>query len=47
MLVECLSGAMTATAASLEPDENVIREGGAVGRQGAFLWMLRPDAFAG
>jgi LDH2 family malate/lactate/ureidoglycolate dehydrogenase len=47
MLVECLAGAMTATTASLEPDKNIIREGGAVGRQGAFLWMLRPDAFAG
>jgi LDH2 family malate/lactate/ureidoglycolate dehydrogenase len=46
MLVECLAGAMTATAASLELDKNIIREGGAVGRQGAFLWMLRPDAFA-
>ena len=46
MMVECLSGAMTATAASLEPDKNVIREGGAVGRQGAFLWMLRTNAFA-
>jgi LDH2 family malate/lactate/ureidoglycolate dehydrogenase len=45
MLVECLAGAMTATAASLDPDTNVIREGGAVGRQGAFLWMLRPAAF--
>jgi LDH2 family malate/lactate/ureidoglycolate dehydrogenase len=46
MLVECLAGAITATAASLAPDKNVIREGGAVGRQGAFLWMLRPRAFA-
>jgi LDH2 family malate/lactate/ureidoglycolate dehydrogenase len=46
MLVECLAGAMTATAASLEPDKNIIPKGGAVGRQGAFLWMLRPDAFA-
>ena len=45
-MVECLSGALTATAASLEPDKNVIREGGAVGRQGAFLWMLRTNAFA-
>jgi LDH2 family malate/lactate/ureidoglycolate dehydrogenase len=45
MLVECLAGAMTATAASLAPEKNIIREGGAVGRQGAFVWMLRPDVF--
>jgi len=46
MLVECLAGAMTATAASLAPEKNIVPESGAVGRQGAFLWMLRPDAFA-
>jgi LDH2 family malate/lactate/ureidoglycolate dehydrogenase len=46
MLVECLAGAMTATAASLAPEKNIIQEGGAVGRQGAFLWLVKPDAFA-
>jgi LDH2 family malate/lactate/ureidoglycolate dehydrogenase len=46
MLVECLAGAMTATAESLAPEKNIIREGGAVGRQGAFLWMVKVDAFA-
>jgi LDH2 family malate/lactate/ureidoglycolate dehydrogenase len=46
MMVECLAGALTATAASLQPERDAILEGGAVGRQGAFLWMLKPDIFA-
>jgi LDH2 family malate/lactate/ureidoglycolate dehydrogenase len=46
MLIECLAGAMTATTESLAPEKNIIRQGGAVGRQGAFLWMVKPGAFA-
>ncbi len=30
----------------LAPEKNIIREGGAVGRQGGFLWMVKVDAFA-
>lgn len=45
MLVECLAGAMAATAASLEPRHNALPESGAVGRQGAFFWLVRPGAF--
>ncbi len=47
MLVECLAGALAATADSFEPGRNEIREGGAAGRQGAFLWLVKTDAFAG
>ena len=46
MMIECLAGALAANAASLDPERNVVREGGAVGRQGAFVWLLKPDAFA-
>lgn len=46
MMVECLAGALAASAASLDPERNVVREGGAVGRQGAFVWLVNPDAFA-
>jgi LDH2 family malate/lactate/ureidoglycolate dehydrogenase len=46
MMVECLAGALAASAASLDPERNVVREGGAVGRQGAFVWLVKPDAFA-
>lgn len=45
MMVECLAGAMAATAASLEPGHNALPESGAVGRQGAFFWLVRPGAF--
>ena len=45
MMVECLAGALAATAASLLPERNEIREGGAAGRQGAFFWLVKPDAF--
>jgi LDH2 family malate/lactate/ureidoglycolate dehydrogenase len=47
MMVECLAGAMAATAASLDPARNVVPESGAVGRQGAFFWMVKPAAFSG
>ena len=46
MMVECLAGAFAATAATLDPSRNVLPEGGAVGRQAGFFWMVRPDAFA-
>lgn len=45
MMVECLAGAMAATAASLDPRRNALPESGAVGRQGAFFWLVRPGAF--
>ena len=45
MMVECLAGAMAATAASLDPVHNALPESGAVGRQGAFFWLVRPGAF--
>ena len=45
-MVECLAGALAASASSLyAPDRNVILEGGAPGRQSAFLFMIKPDAF--
>lgn len=45
MMVECLAGAMAATAESLDPGHNALPESGAVGRQGGFLWMVKPGAF--
>lgn len=45
MMVECLAGALAATAASLGPERNALPAAGAVGRQGAFFWMVRPGAF--
>lgn len=45
MMVECLAGAMAATAASLDPAYNALPESGAVGRQSAFFWMVKPEAF--
>jgi LDH2 family malate/lactate/ureidoglycolate dehydrogenase len=36
---------MAATAASLDPGRNLLPESGAVGRQGAFFWMVKPQAF--
>lgn len=47
MMVECLAGAMAATADSLSPARNTIAGAGAVGRQGGFVWLVKPDAFAG
>lgn len=46
MMVECLAGAMSATADSLDAASTGIRRDGAAGRQGAFLWMVKPLAFA-
>ena len=45
MMVECLAVAMAATAASLDPRRNTVPESGAMGRQGAFFWMVKPNAF--
>jgi LDH2 family malate/lactate/ureidoglycolate dehydrogenase len=45
MMVECLAVAMAATAASLDPSRNSVPESGAMGRQGAFFWMVKPGAF--
>ncbi|CAN7276763.1 Ldh family oxidoreductase [Cupriavidus necator] len=47
MMVECLAGAMAATADSLSPARNTVAGAGAVGRQGGFVWLVKPDAFAG
>jgi LDH2 family malate/lactate/ureidoglycolate dehydrogenase len=47
MMVECLAGALAATAGSLDPSRNDLKSGGAVGRQGGFIWLVKPDAFAG
>jgi LDH2 family malate/lactate/ureidoglycolate dehydrogenase len=45
MMVECLAGALAATAASLESGNNALPTAGAVGRQGGFLWMVKPGAY--
>lgn len=45
MMVECLAGALAATEASLAAEANQIPASGAMGRQGAFLWMVNPRAF--
>jgi LDH2 family malate/lactate/ureidoglycolate dehydrogenase len=47
MMVECLAGALAATADALSPQRNDLASGGAVGRQGGFVWLVKPDAFAG
>src|SRR5204862_5860384 len=45
MMVECLAGVLAATAASLEPEANRLPTSGAMGGQGAFLWMVDPRRF--
>ena len=45
MLVECLAGALAATAASLQPEANRLPTSGAMGGQGAFCWMVDPRRF--
>lgn len=45
MMVECLAGALAATAATLEAAGTAVPTAGAVGRQGGFLWLARPGAF--
>jgi len=45
MMVECLAGVLAATAASLEPAANRLPTSGAMGGQGAFLWMVDPRHF--
>ncbi|CAG2157049.1 Ldh family oxidoreductase [Cupriavidus numazuensis] len=47
MMVECLAGALAATADSLSPERNHVGSGGAVGRQGGFVWLVKPEAFSG
>ncbi|KWR83774.1 Ldh family oxidoreductase [Cupriavidus sp. IDO] len=47
MMVECLAGAMAATAESLDPARDQIKSGGAAGKQGGFVWLVRPAAFSG
>ena len=42
MMVECLAGALAATAASLEPEAQPPAHLRRHGRQGAFLWMVDP-----
>lgn len=46
MMIECLAGAMAATSDFLKPRRDVLPRGGAPGRQGAFLWMVKPEAFS-
>ncbi|MGF6919603.1 Ldh family oxidoreductase [Paraburkholderia sp. 40] len=46
MMVECLAGALTATADSLGTARDDVQKAGAAGRQGGFLWMVKPGAFA-
>lgn len=45
MLVECLAGALAATAQSLQLPADEIPLSGAVGGQSAFVWLVRPQAF--
>ena len=46
MMVECLAGALTAGASVSDPARDAIKRSGAAGRQGGFLWMVKPGAFA-
>jgi len=45
MMVECLASALGATADTLLPGRDRLPEAGAVGRQGGFMWLVRPGAF--
>lgn len=45
MMVECLAGAMAASAASLSSMQDAVPQSGAVGRQGGFMWLVKPGAF--
>lgn len=46
MMVECLAGALAATAESFAPQWQQVPSSGAMGRQSAFVWMVKPQAFA-
>lgn len=46
MMVECLAGALAATAESFAPQWQTVPTSGAMGRQSAFIWMVKPHAFA-
>ena len=45
MMVECLAGALGATADANLPGRDRLPEAGAVGRQGGFMWLVRPAGF--
>jgi LDH2 family malate/lactate/ureidoglycolate dehydrogenase len=45
MMVECLAGALGADAGASLPGRDRLPEAGAVGRQGGFMWLVRPAAF--
>ena len=45
MMVECLAGAIAASAESLEPGGDRFETSGAAGRQAAFLWLVKPESF--
>jgi LDH2 family malate/lactate/ureidoglycolate dehydrogenase len=45
MMVECLAGALGASVDAGLPGRDRLPESGAVGRQGGFLWLVRPAAF--
>jgi len=45
MMVECLAGALGASADASLPGRNRLPETGAVGRQGGFMWLVRPARF--
>lgn len=45
MMVECLAGALGADAGASLPGRDRLPETGAVGRQGGFMWLVRPAAF--
>lgn len=45
MMVECLAGALGATVDAGLPGRDRLPEAGAVGRQGGFMWLVRPAAF--
>lgn len=46
MMIELLAGAFTATAESVLRPPTSMQAGGAGGREGAFLWLVNPAAFA-
>ncbi len=45
MMIECLAGALAASAGSLSSMQDSIPKSGAVGRQGGFMWLVKPGAF--
>ncbi len=47
MMVECLAGALAATTASHAPAPGNLLPGRAAAMQDGFLWMVKPESFAG